>query len=209
MKSDRMVALTGGIGSGKTFISKIFEEHGIPVFNSDNCAKWVMISEPKIIHELSSVFGSDIYIDGKLNKERMGNIIFFEPEKKEYLEELIYPYILKEFYDWKFQKLYKENYPFVMLESAVLIKGNSYKLFNYAVLVDAPIKIREERIMARPGMTEKKMRNIMRQQDYPTYVNQKLTHAGITVYNIFNDGKFDVKKKVEICVDSFNDYFRE
>lgn len=208
MKSERMIAIVGGIGSGKTFISKLFEARGIPVFNCDNCAKWIMISEHKVINELVSLFGTDIYIKGELNKEKMGNIIFLDPFKKEYIEELIYPYVFREFFEWRFEKLYKDNHSFVMMENAVLTKDNSYKLFDHVVLVNAPIKVREERVMARPGMTEKRMGNIIRQQDSPEQIIEKLYRSQIDIYTIFNNEINNMNEEVNICVDYFNGCFK-
>ena len=206
---DKMVAITGGIGSGKTYISNIFEENGIPVFNTDNCAKDLMNSDPKIIFEFKRLFGESIYhydfrevvgepicVNCELDRKALGDLIFNDKQKKQQLEALVHPAVTKIFMDWKYDKIYKENYPFVMIENAILTSSNSYKLFEYAILVEAPLKVRKERIMARPGMTQEKMEMIIQQQDDPKDVYSKLLRADMSVGTFYNDGKTDLHPQI-------------
>jgi dephospho-CoA kinase len=208
MVFDKMAAITGGIGSGKTYISNIFQEFGIPVFNTDNCAKNIMNKDTRIISEFCSIFGNEIYKNGELDRKALGDIIFYDKKKLDYLEALVHPAVLKEFMDWKFEKIHKENYPFVMMENAILTKSKTHKLFDLVVFVDAPMSLREERIMSRPGMTKEKMEIVIKQQSGVTDVYLELISSGIKVYNIFNDGK-DIKNRVKECVEIYKDYFKK
>lgn len=218
---DRMIAITGGIGAGKSYVSNIFEENGIPVFNTDNCAKELMNSDPKIISEFKRIFGESIYhydfqeifgesvcVNCELDRKALGDIIFYDKQKKLQLEALVHPAVTRAFMDWKYDKIYKENYPFVMIENAILTRSNSYKLFEYAILVEAPLEVRKERIMARPGMTQEKMEMIMGQQDDPRDVFLKLMDANISVGKIFNDGQIDVESQVLNTIATFEYRFK-
>jgi len=204
-----MVAITGCIGVGKTYISNIFEEFGIPVFNTDIAAKKVMVEDERVFCSFCDIFGSDIYKNGELDKKRLAEIIFSDEKKLQIVEGLVHPAVLKNFLDWKFKKIYKEKCPFVMMENAILTKGKTYKLFDHVVLVDASLKIRKKRIMSREGMTEKQMNEIIRHQDFTIDIHSKLTHAGINVFTLMNDEKYDIKPKVKLCVESLIDYFKE
>jgi dephospho-CoA kinase len=197
MNFSKMVAITGCIGCGKTYISNIFEELGIPVFNTDACAQRIINSDSRIIKELKQKLGDDIYFNGVLNKQKLGANFFKNEDLMEFVESLVHPAVFKEFFDWKFEKIYKEKVPFVMMESAILTKHKTHKLFDYVVLVDAPIELRKERIMKRPGMTKEKMNSIFQTQDTYVQTRDKLISSGTEVIKIFNDESSDVKEKVK------------
>jgi dephospho-CoA kinase len=218
---DRMVAITGGIGAGKSYVSNIFEKQGIPVFNADNCAKDLMNSDSKIIFEFKQLFGESIYhydfrecvgepicVNCELDRKALGDIIFNDKQKKQQLEAIVHPAVTKAFMDWKYDKIYKKNYPFVMIENAILTSDSSYKLFKFAILVDAPLEIRKERIMARPGMTQEKMEMIIQQQDNPKDVYSKLLRADMSVVKILNDEKTDLYPQILSLISTFEYRFK-
>ena len=204
-----MITITGGIGSGKTYISKVFEEFGIQVFNSDECAKVIMNEDDSVVCEITSVFGKDIYIDGKINKSLLGSIIFTDKEKKEQLESIVHPAVLKSFMDWKYNKIYKEGNTFVIMENAIITEGKTYKLFDHIILVDAPLSLRKERIMKRDGMTKEKMDLIIESQKNPKDIMSKINSEGIKHYYLMNDETWDVKNRVLNLIDLFNSYFKK
>lgn len=208
MSLDRMIAITGGIGSGKTYVSGLFEKYGIPVFNTDKCAKVTMNEDVKIIKELRCIFGNDIYKNGNLNREMLGSVFFSDKKKKEQIEALTHPAVWKSFMDWKYYKIYKENYPFVMLESAILTQNKTYKLFDFAVFVYAPNEIRRERIMSREGMTEEKMEMVIGQQEKQMDVYEKLKLSGLEVSYLYNDGEEDVEISVKKCIENYKKRFK-
>jgi dephospho-CoA kinase len=111
--------------------------------------------------------------------------------------------------DWKYDKIHKGGYPFVMMENAIITESKTYKLFDHVIVVYAPLKIRKKRIMSRIGMTEEKMNMILEQQSDVYTVTQKLNLADITINTIINDETCDVKKRVSDIVDSFNCYFKK
>lgn len=209
MVYDKMIAITGCIGSGKTYISKVFEEFGIPVFNSDECAKKVMNENEDVVCEITSVFGKDIYIDGKINKNLLGSIIFTDKDKKEQLESIVHPAVLKSFMDWKYHKIYKEGFSFVIMENAIITESKTYKLFDHIILVNAPLSLRRKRIMNREGMTEEKMELIIKSQKKPRDISSKIDSEGIKCYYLMNDETWDVKNRVSNLIDLFNFYFEK
>jgi len=204
-----MLAIVGGIGAGKTYASNIFEKFGVPVFNTDNSAKELMNKDPRIISEFCSIFGHGIYKGGKLDRKALGNIIFSDKEKFEQLEAIVHPSVLKEFMDWKYEKIYKEHYPFVIMENAILTNGKTYKLFDFVIMVDAKLDIRKQRIMQRPEMTEEKMNMVIEQQDDPEFVYSKLLKEKIFVYTITNDGDCDLEDQVKDIINFYKTYFQQ
>jgi len=201
---DKMVALVGSAGAGKTYISNIFRQYGVPVFNTDECAKTLMNEDKRIISNLKSKFGAKIYNkDKKLNKDKLRELIFKNEKNLEFVEALVHPAVWKQFMDWKFEKIFIEHKRFVIMENAILTKSENYKLFKYAILVDAPIKIRQERIMTRDGMTKEKMQMIFDNQESPTYVHSKLSSAGVHVNTIINNGVLNVEERIRLFIDIF------
>jgi len=206
---DRMVAITGGVGSGKTFISRIFEKNEIPVFNTDDCAKKIMNKDSKVVDSFCDLFGSDIYNNGELDRRRLGNMLFSDKKNANFIEDIVYPAVLKEFLDWKSDKIHKENFPFVMMESAILTESRFHKIFEFAIFVEAPLEIRKERIMRREGMTKEFMEKILNKQNAPEYVHYKLSFSGIDVRRIYSDDKRDVTEDVKSCIEYYKNQFEK
>lgn len=208
MSFDRMVAITGGIGSGKSYISKKFEEMGVPVFNTDDCAKCVMNKDQWVVSNLKAIFGEEIYVNGEIDKKVFGDIIFNDKKSLEMVEALVHPAVLREFLDWKFKKIYIENFPFVMMESAILTKHKTHKLFDYVVLVTAPIELRKERILRREGMTVEKMEMVMEKQDSPETIYGKLSGVNAKIFSVCNNEQIDLNVQIENCLKELNYKFK-
>ena len=157
--------ICGNIGSGKSYISNLFEKYGVPIFNFDNEAKKVMTKNLDIRDRIKDVFG-DVYnrervgqgfndmIKYTLKKEELSKIIFSDEYKLRQLESIIKPELLKSFYDFCYVQEFEKNKPFIVAESATIIKTGLYKMFDEIILVDAFVEKRKEMVTTNRGMTE-------------------------------------------------------
>lgn len=149
----KKIALTGGIGTGKTFISKMFIKEGIPVFYADDEAK-KLYNDESVLQQLRQAFGEAIFIDNKLNFKKMASIIFAEEEKKKVLESIIHPKVMEMFNAWAEQ----QNSEKVIMESAIIFEAHLEKYFDKVIVVNASLPVRMERIRRRnPEMTDKQI----------------------------------------------------
>ena len=155
------VGVTGGIGSGKSLICQVFSHLGVPVYNADEAAKNLMDRDPEIRKDMTGVFGSTIYKDGKLNRSKLSGLIFDNPKLLADVNRIVHPRVGHNFSEWCSSFI---NFPFIIQESAILFESNAYKLFDYVILVTAPEEIRIQRVLSRPGMTRKKILSIMKNQ---------------------------------------------
>lgn len=154
------VGLTGGIGSGKTTVSKIFKERGIPVFNSDICAREAE-NETHIQEGYKRILGEDVYIEGLIDRAKIRAILFTDKDKLQQVNKLITPYIKQ-----KFDKFCADNseHQIVMLESAILFETDSAKNFDYIVNVTASENTRMTRVIKRDNATLEEVLNKLKNQ---------------------------------------------
>ena len=144
------IGLTGGIGSGKTTIAQVFEKLGVPVFYADLEAKKCMESDMVLIKKLKATFGNKIYIDRKLQKDRLASIIFNDDSKLHTINRLVHPAVQRVFEDWCATQ--KNSY--VLKEAAILFESGSDKDLDQIVCVSASDDLRKQRVMQRDGVTE-------------------------------------------------------
>jgi len=142
------IGITGGIGSGKSTVCKVFEVMGIPVFYADQAAKSLMASDSEIRETLVQTFGKDTYQqDGTLNRAHLANLVFKDAQKLEKLNQIVHPAVFKAFDEW----CAKQFSPYVVKEAALLFESNSYQMCNYTILVCAPEELKIKRISKRDG----------------------------------------------------------
>lgn len=144
----KIIGLTGGIGSGKTTISKIFEELGIPVYNSDLEAKKIM-ELPEVIVLLKNSFGKDFFENNILNRAKLADLVFRNTEKLNVLNAIVHPFVKKDFLFWV-KKHHNEK--FVIKESAILFESKSNLDCDKIITVTAPLDLRMKRIAARDNL---------------------------------------------------------
>ena len=156
----KRVGLTGGIGSGKTYISKIFNKLGIPVFDSDFYAKQLMVQESSLIKLLKNKFGSDIYINQEINKNKLSDIIFNKRSSLKDIQNIVHPFVEKEFQSW----VLNQNSHYVLKEAAILFETGSYKLMDFNILVHADLEKRIKRVVKRDNKQRVQVMNIINSQ---------------------------------------------
>lgn len=141
------VGITGGIGSGKSTVCRIFESLLIPIYYADDRAKWLMSNDATIKNEILSLFGEAAYFqDGSLNRGHIASIAFKNSSKLSELNQIVHPAVAKDGENW-FNGL--KNTPYAIKEAALLIESGSHKQLDKLIVVTAPIELRIERVMAR------------------------------------------------------------
>ncbi len=146
----KSIGLTGGIGSGKSTVSKILINHNIPVYDSDYRAKFLMNSSLKLKEMIIQSFGKDSYIKNELNKNYISKIVFNNDLELKKINSLVHPFIYKDFGDWK--KSFFSKY--VIFESALIFETGSYKLNDFNILVISDIEERIKRVVNRDNVNK-------------------------------------------------------
>ena len=154
------VGITGGIGSGKSTVCKIFRLLGIPVFEADLIAKEIMNSNPKVIAELTAWFGSNIYSNGTLNRKKLAAEIFENEGWIQKVNALVHPLVRDSFLQWKS----KQDAPYAIYEAAILFESGFYKLMDVNILITAPEQLKIERVTERDNSTPEQVRARMSKQ---------------------------------------------
>lgn len=147
------VGLTGGIGSGKTTVAKIFEVLGIPVYYADDAAKRMMNEDEVLKQQIKEHFGETIYIDGKLDKKQLASVVFSSPEKLELLNKLTHPATIADAKRW----MQEQKTPYAVKEAALIFESGAQEQLDYVIGVTAPAHERIQRTMKRDGITREEV----------------------------------------------------
>ncbi|GGE21701.1 dephospho-CoA kinase [Psychroflexus salis] len=139
------LAITGGIGSGKTTVVNYFKSLGCPVFIADIEAKKLMNTSKNLKQAIVKSFGEQTYLNGKLNKAYLSEQVFSKPEKLNLLNQLVHPVVANAFSEWKT----KQTSPLLIYEAAIIFEKNKQNQFDYTALVTAPKDEKIERIQKR------------------------------------------------------------
>ena len=148
------IGITGGIGSGKSIVSRLLEVMGVPVYLSDSEAKRLTASDPTIREELIALVGDEVYVDGALNKAFLASYMFGHPERVTAVNQIIHPKVKEDFRQWV-NTLSHE--PVVAIESAILIEAGFKEEVDKVVMVYAPLEIRIDRTIKRDGATKEQV----------------------------------------------------
>lgn len=157
------IGITGGIGSGKTTVCRVFETMGIPVFNADTIAKQLMVTDPILMTAVKSAFGQDSYLgNGVLNNKHIAAIVFNDSKALDKLNAIVHPAVFSAFDAWV--KQIPTNVPYVLKEAALLFESGSYQMCDYTILVTAPFTKKIARVVQRDGVTEAQVKARMDKQ---------------------------------------------
>lgn len=154
------IGLTGGIGSGKTAVAEIFNVFGIPVFDADKHAKLIMEDDQQLILSIQKTFGASSYINGKLNRSYLANIVFNDREKLEILNSLVHPATILAAEDW----MRSQATPYVIKEAALMFESGSASNLDYVIGVYAPQHVRIKRVIERDHVTREQVLSRMSHQ---------------------------------------------
>ena len=149
------IAITGGIGSGKSYISNILQEYGIPIYNTDDEAKRLMVSDEGIRRDLIALLGEEVYVEGTLNKSLLASYLFADAENAARINGIVHPRVKLDFCRWLEQHTDKE---IVGMECAILFEAGFDDAVDAVVMVYAPETLRVERAMKRDHATETQIR---------------------------------------------------
>ena len=181
------VGLTGGLGSGKTYVCHIFESLGVPVYNSDERAKWLMNNDAELVHSLKSAFGDDIYINGELDRPKLAAKVFNDKEALAKLNSLVHPAVFMDTEKWLVEHA---SAPYTIREAALIFETGSYLMLDKVITVTAPLDVRVQRGMIRDKATKEQiLARIANQMDEA----EKVQRADFVIYN---DGVQDVEAQV-------------
>ena len=182
----KRIGISGNIGSGKSYVCKIFNQLGISTFHSDEETKKLYFL-PDVKKEIIGRFGEEVYFaDGSLNKKLLSYHLFQNPEALKFIEALLYPKLNQVFDEWCEQ----QPSEYVLFESAILFEKNFDKQFDKVIFVSAPENIRLQRAMERDKCDEENVRSRMRLQW------DEETKKSKSDYIINNDGAEDIMPQI-------------
>lgn len=156
----KIIGLTGGIGSGKSTVAKHFEKLGIPVYIADLEAKKIL-DTTIVIDKIIDAFGEEILETEKIDRKKLAEIVFQQPEKLQILNSIIHPEVAKHFRNWVNEN---KKYDLVIKEAAILFESGSYKDCDKIILVTAPKETRIQRVIERDNISRAAIENRMANQ---------------------------------------------
>jgi dephospho-CoA kinase len=156
----KKVAVTGGIGTGKTTVSNLFEKIGIPVFNSDEIAKELMHNDKQLKSNIIKAFGDESYINNELNRAYLSDIVFNDETLLNKINSIVHPQVTKEFNQW----LLNQKSKYIIYESAIIFENNSEDVFDKIICVIAPEEDVISRVMKRNSFSRDKVISIISNQ---------------------------------------------
>lgn len=149
----RRLGVTGGIGSGKTTVCRIFRVLGVPVFVADDAAKQLMNSDPDIRKKINEIAGQGLYSGGNLDRMELARLIFNKPEMLKNVNKVVHPVVLRTFDEWA----EKAEEPYVIMEAAVLFESRGEAHVDRVVSISAPVEERIERVMGRSELSREQV----------------------------------------------------
>ena len=194
------IGITGGIGSGKTTVSKIFELLGVPVYNADERAKAITTGNQFVKQQIIESFGPNSYLsDGSYNRTYIAGIVFKDTSKLEILNSIIHPAVRKDGHEWQEKH---SHFPYTLKEAALLFESGSYKDLDKIIFVSAPESLRIQRVMSRDNLNEEDIRHRILKQ-MPD--NEKRAKSD---FLILNDGTTSLFRQIKTLHRSLLAYSR-
>ena len=151
------LGITGGIGSGKSYVSRLLESWGIPVYDTDREAKRLTLTHPEIRRELIALLGEEVYSGQQLNKTLLAGYLFASRAHAERVNHIIHPRVYEDFLLWA-DGLKQQGRELVGMESAILFESGFDRAVDRVLMVYAPLEIRISRAMERDGVPEERVR---------------------------------------------------
>lgn len=156
------IGLTGGLGSGKSTVAAIFEVLNVPVYYADNASKRLMNEDENLREAIQIAFGKEAYLEEKLNRKYLAEMVFNDKEKLDLLNSIVHPATLHDAEEW----MKKQTAPYVIKEAALTFESGSHKFLDYVIGVKAPLPVRLQRAMQRDNINrDEAMARINKQID--------------------------------------------
>tara|TARA_B100000767_G_C19765735_1_gene537405 strand:+ start:1185 stop:1772 length:588 start_codon:yes stop_codon:yes gene_type:complete len=187
----KVIGVTGGIGSGKSFVCKILEKMGYPVYYSDDRAKTLMNSDLTVQSELKLLLGDEAYTEYGLNRAFVSNKLFSDTSLRKKINQLIHPIVREDFEQWK-KDFTREK--FIFNEAAILFETGAHLNYDAVILVHAPIDIKLKRIKKRDGISEEDVLKKMKSQ----WSDDKKMQ--LTMHYILNDGESPIEERISLLL---------
>ena len=182
------VGITGGIGSGKSTITSLFHDLGVPIYNSDERAKWLLSNDVDLMDQIKILFGQESYSNNKLDRAHIANIVFQDNDMLKELNAIVHPLVKIDFKNWLF--LQKKE-PLVIKEAAILIESGAYKELDVLIVVLADKKTRIKRVINRDNVSKEDVEKRMETQISDS---ERLKFANFSVDN--NTDQSNLKMQV-------------
>jgi dephospho-CoA kinase len=194
------IGITGGIGSGKTTVCKLFELLGVPVYYADERAKVITTENQKLKKEIIAVFGPNSYLgDGSYNRPYISGIVFKDSSKLALLNSIIHPAVRLDGNEWQEKH---SKYPYTLKEAALLFESGSNQDLDKIIFVAAPESMRIQRVIARDHLSETEIRQRIQKQMPDDEKRSK------SDFVILNDGSTSLIRQVKILHRSLSAYSR-
>ena len=173
-----IVGVTGGIGSGKSTVCKVFSTLGIPVYDSDSEAKLMYDRYPELKEKVKNLFGDDVLDkNGNINKKKLAEIIFKDEVKLQSLNQLIHPLVKWDFTNWVETH---QGFPYLIKEAAILFESGANLKCNKIITVTSPSELKFERIKIRDKKSTLEIENIVKSQMSD---EEKVSKSDFVIYN--------------------------
>lgn len=183
------IGITGGIGSGKSYVCRLLEQRGYSVYDCDSAAKRLIVSSPSIRRRLTALIGPHTYFDdGSLNKGAVAAYLLASEAHANDIDRIVHPAVFRDFIESGIE----------WMESAIIYESGIYRLVDRVIAVTAPQEVRIQRVMARDGISREKVLEWMSRQMPQEEVRQRAD------YEIVNDGQADLQLQLEDILESIN-----
>jgi len=154
------VGITGGIGSGKTTVAKVFEVLGVPVYYADEAAKRLMNEDGILKDEIQHHFGKECYVEGKLNRKYLSELVFNNDKKLALLNSIVHPATIADAQKW----MQQQTTPYAIKEAALIFESGSQQQLDYVIGVFTPIPMRIQRVIKRDQLSREEIKARMDKQ---------------------------------------------
>lgn len=190
----KKVGITGGIGSGKSVVGRVLEAMNFPVYYSDEASKELVDTDQKIKEELITLLGTEVYLNGKLNRPFLASVIFQNDELRMKVNQIIHPKVREAFVNWT----NKQSSPLVFNEAAILFETGAYKTMDATLLVTAPVDLKVMRVMERDKSS---MESVLERMSKQWSDEQKIPLAD---YVLKNDEETSLIVQIENMLEELN-----
>jgi dephospho-CoA kinase len=159
--AQKIIGLTGGIGSGKSTVAQVLSNMGYPIFDADSEVKRLYHTAVNLQKEVSKTFGEDLFLEGQLNNALLAQRLFNQPDGRTKIKQIIKPFMNERFNEWQMEH---KNASLLFKEAAILVESGDLDRYAYIIQITAPVEMRIKRVMKRSGLTEQEIKLRMQAQ---------------------------------------------